>query len=134
MARKPVLSEFERAELLPTKLAGYLRAEIVAGRLKPGDRLIEQAIAETCGVSLVPLREAMRILATEGLIVISPHRGASVNLLSDAELVGAVRCACGDRRIRRNECRDQATKICDNNDAQIMSEAAYWSFFYFSRC
>jgi DNA-binding GntR family transcriptional regulator len=87
MARKPVLSEFERAELLPTKLAGYLRAEIVAGRLKPGDRLIEQAIAETCGVSRVPLREAMRILATEGLIVISPHRGASVNLLSDVELV-----------------------------------------------
>jgi DNA-binding GntR family transcriptional regulator len=73
--------------LLPTKLAGYLRAEIVAGRLKPGDRLIEQAIAEACGVSRVPLREAMRILATEGLIVISPHRGASVNLLSDTELV-----------------------------------------------
>jgi DNA-binding GntR family transcriptional regulator len=87
MAGKAGLSEFRRAELLPTKLAGYLRAEIVAGRLKPGDRLIEQAIAEACGVSRVPLREAMRILATEGLIVISPHRGASVNLLSDTELV-----------------------------------------------
>jgi DNA-binding GntR family transcriptional regulator len=79
--------EFERSELLPTKLAGYLRAEIVSGRLKPGERLIEQAIAEDCGVSRVPLREALRILATEGLIVISPHRGASVNTLSETELV-----------------------------------------------
>ena len=87
MPRKLGISEFERSELLPTKLAAYLRAEIVAGRLKPGDRLIEQAIAETCGVSRVPLREALRILATEGLIVISPHRGASVNMLSETELV-----------------------------------------------
>jgi DNA-binding GntR family transcriptional regulator len=87
MAKKLGLNEFERSELLPTRLAAYLRAEIVAGRLRPGDRLIEQSIAETCGVSRVPLREAMRILATEGLIVISPHRGASVNTLSDTELV-----------------------------------------------
>ena len=87
MPRKCKAGEFQKSELLPTRLAGYLRAEIVAGRLKPGDRLVEQTIAEICGVSRVPLREAMRILATEGLIVISPHRGASVNTLSETDLV-----------------------------------------------
>jgi DNA-binding GntR family transcriptional regulator len=74
-------------DALPTRLAAHLRAEIVAGRLKPGDRLVEQNIAESCGVSRVPLREALRILATEGLITISPHRGASVNVLSGNDLV-----------------------------------------------
>jgi DNA-binding GntR family transcriptional regulator len=87
MPRETGRSAFERSDLLPTRLAAYLRGEIVAGRLKPGDRLIEQTIAASCGVSRVPLREAMRIIATEGLITISPHRGASVNLLSNEELI-----------------------------------------------
>jgi DNA-binding GntR family transcriptional regulator len=87
MPREAGRNSFERSDLLPTRLAAYLRGEIVAGRLKPGDRLVEQKIAASCGVSRVPLREAMRIIATEGLITISPHRGASVNLLSDEELI-----------------------------------------------
>ncbi|MCP3417944.1 GntR family transcriptional regulator [Bradyrhizobium brasilense] len=48
--------------------------------------MIEQTIAAECGVSRVPLREAIRILASEGLVTISPHRGASVSVLSGSEL------------------------------------------------
>lgn len=79
--------EFDRLDALPTRLAAYLREEIVSGRLRPGERLIEQALAERCHVSRVPLREAFRILSTEGLITLTPHRGATVTPLSDIELV-----------------------------------------------
>lgn len=79
--------QFERLDLLPNRLAEFLREEIVSGRLAPGERLTEQALAERCQVSRVPLREAFRILNAEGLIVLSPHRGASVAALSTADLV-----------------------------------------------
>lgn len=78
---------FERTDSLPIQLAAYVRKQIVAGRLRPGERLIEQNLAAECKVSRVPLREALRILAAEGLITLSPHRGASVNPTSPVELI-----------------------------------------------
>src|SRR5262249_21107686 len=54
--------------------------------MKPGQRLTEQALTREYDVSRVPLREALRILATEGLISLSPHRGATVAELSEKEL------------------------------------------------
>ena len=56
------------------------------GRLAPGARLVEAELALSCGVSRVPLREAFRILATEGLVDLSLHRGATVRPLSETEL------------------------------------------------
>jgi DNA-binding GntR family transcriptional regulator len=85
IAEKP--RQFDRLDLLPNRLADFLREEIVSGRLAPGERLTEQALAERCQVSRVPLREAFRILSAEGLIVLSPHRGASVAALSQDDLV-----------------------------------------------
>lgn len=85
-ATRAKLDVFEPPDLLPTRLATFLRGEIVEGRLTPGERLVEQALAEQCGVSRVPLREAFRILASEGLLTLSPHRGATVSTLSDTEL------------------------------------------------
>jgi DNA-binding GntR family transcriptional regulator len=85
IAEKP--RQFDRLDLLPNRLADFLREEIVSGRLAPGERLPEQALAERCQVSRVPLREAFRILSAEGLIVLSPHRGASVAALSEGDLV-----------------------------------------------
>jgi DNA-binding GntR family transcriptional regulator len=79
--------QFDRLDLLPNRLADFLREEIVAGRLAPGERLTEQSLADRCQVSRVPLREAFRTLSAEGLIVLSPHRGASVAPLSDDDLV-----------------------------------------------
>lgn len=55
------------------------------GRLKPGQRLVEDTLAKQCQVSRVPLREAFRILASDGLVTLSPYRGARVNSLSAAE-------------------------------------------------
>jgi DNA-binding GntR family transcriptional regulator len=62
--------------------AAALRKLILAGEYKPGQRLIEQHLTERLGISRPPLREAMRILQQEGLIVTFPRRGAVVTPLS----------------------------------------------------
>jgi DNA-binding GntR family transcriptional regulator len=55
-----------------------LRRSILTGRRKPGDRLVEDRLSEEMGVSRVPIREALRALAAEGLVEVQPRRGASV--------------------------------------------------------
>ena len=78
--------DFQGSELLPERIAGALRKAIVESVLAPGARLLEQDLARRLGVSRVPLREAFRMLAGEGLVVIQPHRGAVVSERTDAEL------------------------------------------------
>lgn len=55
-----------------------LRREILAGDLKPGERIGQDAIARRHGVSRVPVREALRLLEAEGLVTQTPHAGARV--------------------------------------------------------
>jgi DNA-binding GntR family transcriptional regulator len=77
---------FARPDLLAERLSGWIRDEIVSGRMAPGERLVEQALAKRCNVSRVPLREALRMVASEGLLTLMPHRGAMVTMLSDQDL------------------------------------------------
>ncbi len=63
-----------RANALRRQLAD----EIITGRLQPGDRLDERAIAERLGASRTPVREALRQLAAIGLAELRPHRGVIV--------------------------------------------------------
>ncbi len=79
-------SPFARPDSLADRLAAWLREEILEGKLEPGARLVESELVLRCGVSRVPLREAFRILAHEGLLELSLHRGASVKPLSDTEM------------------------------------------------
>lgn len=58
-----------------------LKEAIVTGALPPGHRIIEERIVARLGVSRAPLREAMRLLAHEGLIQRTPRRGAYVAVL-----------------------------------------------------
>ncbi|MBI0435896.1 GntR family transcriptional regulator [Roseomonas sp. KE0001] len=59
-------------------LAEALAARIVAAQLPPGLRLDEQALATEFGISRTPVREALRLLATTGLVELRPRRGAVV--------------------------------------------------------
>jgi DNA-binding GntR family transcriptional regulator len=63
-----------------------LRSEIMTGRYEPGERLIEAAISEELGTSRGPVREALRQLEHEGLVVSMPYRGAVVVDVSDEEV------------------------------------------------
>lgn len=78
--------EVEGNTLLPERIASTLRNAIVGSVLAPGARLEEQALSKRLGVSRVPLREAFRVLAGEGLVVIQPNRGAVVSERSEGEL------------------------------------------------
>jgi DNA-binding GntR family transcriptional regulator len=62
-----------------------LRRAILTGRLKAGDRLVEGKLADELGVSRNPVREAIRVLASEGLVDVAARRGASVAMMSDQE-------------------------------------------------
>ena len=66
-------------------VADELRRDILIGQRKPGDRLVEDRLSTELGVSRVPIREALRLLAAEGLVEVQPRRGASVAAFS-AEL------------------------------------------------
>ena len=63
-----------------------LRQAILKGELKPGERLMEIALAEKLGVSRTPIREAMRKLELEGLVVMIPRRGAEVANITEKDL------------------------------------------------
>jgi DNA-binding GntR family transcriptional regulator len=65
-----------------------LRREITRGDLKPGERLTEWNVASRLGVSRGPVREGLRELEREGLILTYPYRGAVVMGMSDEELLG----------------------------------------------
>jgi DNA-binding GntR family transcriptional regulator len=60
-----------------------LRDRILQGEFHPGARLVESRLSEEMAVSRIPVREALRALAAEGLVTIEPRRGASVAVLSD---------------------------------------------------
>ena len=62
-----------------------LAQAILSGRLRPGERIIEERLAAEFGVSRNPVREAIRALAAEGLVEVSARRGASVASLSEQE-------------------------------------------------
>jgi DNA-binding GntR family transcriptional regulator len=62
-----------------------LRRRILIGEFAPGERLIEDRIAELLGVSRNPVREAIRVLSAEGFVEVMPRRGAAVSRLSAEE-------------------------------------------------
>ncbi|MBW6432146.1 GntR family transcriptional regulator [Actinoplanes hulinensis] len=63
-----------------------LRRDILSGRTDPGERLVEEQLTRRLGISRAPLREAMRLLAEQGLIEHIPRRGARVATLSDDDV------------------------------------------------
>jgi len=63
-----------------------LRKEILRGDLKPGERLMEIQLANRLGVSRTPVREAIRKLELEGLVLMIPRRGAEVAKITEKSL------------------------------------------------
>jgi DNA-binding GntR family transcriptional regulator len=71
---------------LAVKVANTLRARILRGELAGGTRLVESTLSEELGVSRVPVREALRLLSVQGLVVIAPRRGATVSLMGETQI------------------------------------------------
>ena len=115
-----------------------LRQEILTGKLKPGERLMEIHLANKLGVSRTPIREAIRKLELEGLVIMIPRRGAEVAQITLKSLkdvmevrraldVLAIELAC--ERMNQED-RDSLFQACENfsvavetNDTRKMAEA-----------
>lgn len=66
------------ATALYQQVAERLRARILAHEIPPGSWIDEQALAEQYGISRTPLREALKVLVSEGLVTLKPRRGCYV--------------------------------------------------------
>jgi DNA-binding GntR family transcriptional regulator len=71
------------------RIAGALREEILGGRYLPGERIRQEDIAARYGASRIPVREALAVLAAEGLVTLVANAGAWVTRLSAAECAEA---------------------------------------------
>ena len=89
--------------------AVYIRRLIFDGRLRPGERIPQEQVASTLGISRIPVREALIALEREGWVTIEMHRGAFVSALDEQavrdtyELFGLVYGFAARRAIERAE-------------------------------
>ncbi len=135
-------SEFEvnMNDFLPLRdvVFNTLRQAILRGELKPGERLMEVKLANQLGVSRTPIREAIRKLELDGLVLITPRRGAEVAQITEKSLHDvlevrrslealAVQLACeridsqGIMDLKKAE-RD-FKKVLGNDDITVVAEA-----------
>ena len=100
----PIDFEVTMNEYLPLRDVVFktLRRAILRGELKPGERLMEIQLANKLGVSRTPIREAIRKLELEGLVLMIPRKGAEVAEITEKNLrdVLEVRCALEDLAVQ----------------------------------
>lgn len=84
----PSMAPIER-RALHEDLADQLRRAIIHGELRPGAKISEKVLCEQFGVSRTPVREALKILSTEGLVQLMQNRGASVTEVTWEDLQDA---------------------------------------------
>jgi DNA-binding GntR family transcriptional regulator len=96
------VTELIHRRSLHETLAERLRDLISAGELLPGEKIPEKLLAERFGVSRTPLREALKVLASDGTVTLRPNRGSVVSTLTVAELdevfpvLGALEALAGE--------------------------------------
>lgn len=113
-----------------------LRQEILTGRLKPGERLLEIELSKSIGVSRTPVREALHRLEQEGLVVTSPRRGARVTSIDEKSLRDvlevrlsletlAISLACDriddDQKKRLSQCIEAVETAVKKNDTDVIA-------------
>lgn len=115
--------QLQMNEYLPLRDVVFqtLRQAILRGELKPGERLMEIHLAQKLGVSRTPVREAIRKLELEGLVLMIPRKGAVVAeiTVSDLEDVLEVRMALEELAVK-NVCK----RITEEHLAQLRTLAA----------
>ena len=117
--------QIDMNEYLPLRdvVFNTLRQAILRGELKPGERLMEIQLAQRLGVSRTPVREAIRKLELEGLVLMIPRKGAEVAeiTIKDLEDVLQVRAALEELAVR-----DACEKITEEQLKELRrSNAAF---------
>lgn len=93
-----------------------LRNAILKGELEPGEKLMEKKLSEKLGVSRTPIREAIRKLELEGLVVMTPRKSAEVASITEEDLTDVLEV----RRVLESLAIDLACKnITNDNIAEL---------------
>jgi len=95
---------------LAVQVADALRALILEGSIQGGEKIREKELTERFGVSRTPLREAMKILASEGLVELIPNRGAVISQPSEAELADAFPVLAALEAMAGEQAAERATE------------------------
>jgi DNA-binding GntR family transcriptional regulator len=123
MASSPQLASASTAAPTPTaqdRAAEALRAAILTGELRPGQRVSQEAWAGRVGVSQIPIREALRALAGEGLVTYRPRRGYVVTQLDVDDLEEVYRL----RRVLETDALRRGVPRATAGDVQALERAA----------
>ena len=96
-----------------------LRDRIATGLLRPGEQVRQETLGNEVGLSVVPVREALKILEAEGQVVYTPHRGYFVARLNVRELTEAYRI----RELLEDEAVTRGVPALVDEDISRMAEA-----------
>jgi DNA-binding GntR family transcriptional regulator len=77
----------EDGRLLSERIAGEIRSAVLSGEMRPGMRIRQELLAAQFGASRIPVREALKQLENEGLVVLAPNRGAWIADVNSEESV-----------------------------------------------
>src|SRR5258707_4221461 len=94
---------------LHDQLVAKLREMILNSELRPGSALHEKMLCESFGVSRTPLREAFKVLASEGLIELRPHRTPQITLIDPDEIAAVFVIMVALERLVGLRCASLAT-------------------------
>ena len=112
---------FRRPPTAQEAVLSELRRAIMTGELRPGEQVLQDALAEKFGVSRVPLREALKILEGEGQVTYQPHRGYFVAELDAVDLVEVYRI----RDLLESEAARVAVPLLTAADLTRLADAAH---------
>ena len=108
------------------KVFDKIREDILKGRYKKGDELVECTIGKELGVSRTPVREAIRQLELEGLVQLIPNKGAFVTGISSKDVMDMYQI----RAKLEGLCAAMAAENITKEQLEEMEEAVYLSDFH----
>ncbi|HXT09436.1 MAG TPA: GntR family transcriptional regulator [Roseiarcus sp.] len=76
LSSEPSAQGSDDGRLLSERIAGEIRSAVLSGEMRPGMRIRQELLAAQFGASRIPVREALKQLENEGLVVLAPNRGA----------------------------------------------------------
>ena len=82
----PFLHSIDGMVMLHEEVVGQVRAMLLDGEIPPGARIPERHLCEKLQISRTPLREALKVLAAEGLVQLLPNRGSRAAKLTDKDM------------------------------------------------
>jgi DNA-binding GntR family transcriptional regulator len=130
--------------------AAEIRGAIVRGDLAPGVKIPQEATAQQLGISLIPLREALKTLASEGIVTYLPQRGYFVTELpaaaisdiyvvrdlleTQAEQIAIPNLTEDDLEAMRTHLQDQTRAVEERDAVEMIAANRHLHFVIFDRC